>query len=289
MSKKGSHLFFLVLTFSALLWACDMIEINRKQNDKAIAQVGIKFLYESELRRELPPKMSNSDSLLFTQDYINNWIKQQLLLHEVEKSLPNDEKDVSRAIEQYRQELLIHQYKNHRIGEIVESTITYDEIEKYYYKYLEKFKLHRIIIRVSYAILPPSVNPPKKIRELLISNEADDVGEVEEYMYKYAKRYDNFNDDWIYFDNLLGNINYQIGDQTSFLRQNKLIEFRRDNELHVIAIKGYMLPGTQAPIEFVTPRIRSMIINQRKLDFLREIKDSLYKDALKYDKFRLFN
>lgn len=265
------------------------IEVNRRHTDKAIVQVGIKFLYESELKRELPANMNPSDSLLFVQDYINAWIKQQLLIQEVEKRLPLDEKNVSRETEKYRQELLIHKYKNYRVGEVIENLIPYSEIEKYYFNNLDKFKLNRIIVRVSYSILPERVVLPQHIRNRLSSNDTDDQGEVDEYMYQFAKRYDNFNDNWIYFDNILDNIDYPVEEEVPFLRRNKLIEFEKENELHLIAIKQYLLPGTQAPLDFVAPRIRSMIINQRKLDFLREIKDSLYEDALKYDKFRLFN
>jgi len=265
------------------------IEVNRRHTDKAVAQVGIKFLYESELRRELPAKMNPADSLLFVQDYINTWIKQQLLIQEVEKKLPFDEKNVLRETEKYRQELLIHKYKNYRIGEVIDDLIPYNEIEKYYFDNLDKFKLNRIIVRVSYSILPARIVLPQRIRNLLHSSDADGQGEVDEYMYQFAKRYDNFNDNWIYFDNILENIDFPVEEEVPFLRRNKLIEFEKENELHLIAIKQYLLPGAQAPLDFVAPRIRSMIINQRKLDFLREIKDSLYEDALKYDKFRLFN
>jgi hypothetical protein len=287
---SGKKLFRVLFAFILMFQATGCgIEINRRHTDKAVAQVGIKFLYESELKQELPGGMEPSDSLIFVQDYINSWIKQQLLIQEVERRLPLDEKNVSRETEKYRQELLIHKYKNHRIDEVVENLIPYSEIEKYYYDNLEKFKLHRIIVRVSYSILPQKVDPPHRIRQLLTSNDADDQGEVDEYMYQYAKRYDNFNDNWIYFDNIVERIDYPIEEEIPFLRRNKLIEFEKEKELHLIAIKQYLLPGAQAPLDFVAPRIRSMIINQRKLDFLREIKDSLYEEALKYNKFRLFN
>lgn len=282
---------YKVLVYILVAWSlmgCD-IRINRRAGDKAIAQVGIKFLYQSELKRELPKGLSPADSSIMARDYINSWIKQQLLLSEVESKLPADEKDVSREIEKYRQELLIHKFKNRRVGEVIDEIVPYDEVEKYYYDNLDKYKLHRIIVRVSYSIFPAKVNPPRRIRDLLSSNDPDDMGEVDDYMFKYAKRYDNFNDDWIYFDNLLSNIDFSIADEVPFLRRNKIIEFEQDNELHLIAIKQYMLPGAQAPLDFVSPRIRAMIINQRKLDFLREIKDSLYDEALKYNKFRLFN
>ena len=68
-----------------------------------------------------------------------------------------------------------------------------------------------------------------------------------------------------------------------------MIEFQKDSELHIIYIKSYKLEGEQAPVEFVKPRISSLIANEKKLDFLRQFKDSLYNAALKYNKFRVFN
>jgi hypothetical protein len=260
-----------------------------KDGERAVAQVGMKFLYESEVTDNLPKDIDPSDSALFAQQFITDWIKQQLLTSEAEIKLSSKEKDVMAEIEKYRQELFIYKYQSARMNEVLDKKIGFDDVENYYYTHLDKFKLDRIIARVVYMIFPAEIDPPLRIKQKAISNEPEDINEVENYIYKNAEKYDNFNDDWIFLDNLLNHANYKLEDPEEYLLRNDWIEFRSGNKRHIVAIKRYMIPGQTAPLDFVSEQIKNTIINQRKLDFLREIKDSLYNDALKYNKFRVFN
>jgi hypothetical protein len=130
---------------------------------------------------------------------------------------------------------------------------------------------------------------PRDFKNMLKSTNDEHVSEAENFIYSFATKYDDFNNHWLYFESFLQSINYTVDNYEGFIRRSDFIEFSTESNIHLIAIKAFHLTGENAPIEFVSPRIRSMIINNKKLDFLREIKDSLYNNALKYNKFRVFN
>lgn len=260
------------------------------QSDKAIAQVVGKVLYQSDLGKIFPAhKMDNADSVEFVNNYITQWIKQQLLVAEAEHSLSTEELDIQQELEKYRQELLIYKYKNKRIGTIVDSVISDREIEDYYNTNLKTFILDREIVQVNYIIFPLEIEIPKTFKTQLISTSENDKTNAEDFIFKFAKKYDDFGGDWIYFDNLTQPMIEKISNPGNYLKTHKLVEFTSENELRLIVINDYRLSGEQAPIEFVSPRIKSLLLNSKKIDFLREIKDSLYNNALKYNKFRVFN
>ena len=233
--------------------------------------------------------MDPKDSIELINAYVTKWIKQQLLLAEAEKHLSNEELKIKNELKKNHQELLIHKYNTKEINKIVENDISFSDIEKYYKNHLKSFILDYAIVRVKYLIFPIAIEIKPTFRNSLRSKNEKVIAENEDFIFKYAKKYDDFNNNWLYFEKLIKSVEYEIDNCNNFLAKNNLIEFTTNNELHLISIEEHLLPGNQAPLDFVSPQIKSLIINNKKLDFLREIKDSLYNDALKYNKFRVFN
>ncbi len=283
---RNSLLYITII--SLLLVACSY---NSNQNRKgaAVAEVGGNYLYQSEIDRNYTLQINDTDPAEFAKKYIDKWVKQQLLLSEAKVKLTPEELDLDYEIEKYRQELLIHRYRNKRINTLNEEKIPFTDIEEYYNQNKKSFTLSHPIVRVNYFILPIEVDVPNRIKNKLHSENENDIEEYEEFMFSFATKYDNFDNSWVYLDNVLRSMNYELQNTEQYLRRNQLITFNTENEQHIIAVKEFIISGEPAPIEFVTPRIRAYMLNSKKLDFLREIKDSLYNDALKYNKFRVLN
>lgn len=283
--NKAIIIVFLLLT---LLQAC--MQKTEKSNDVIVAQAAGKVLLKSELVKDYPlQNVDKNDSLAYINDYINKWIKQQLLVAEAERVLKPDELNIQKELELYRQELIIHKYKNKRVNALVDADLAFSEIEEYYNNHLKSFTLNYPIVTVDYIIFPEGVEISKNNKRKLLDISEDADPDRDDFIFRYARKYDNFNNNWIYFHQLLNQIAYPIEQPEAFLKKNTSIEFEKDNEQHLIVIKSFYLSGETAPIEFVSPQIKSLLVNNKKLDFLREIKDSLYNNGLKYNKFTVFN
>lgn len=270
------------------LISCTSPNINEESG--SIAEVGNHVLSRTQLEKVIPGNIiTKEDSTAFARDYINKWIKQQLLVLEAEKNLSNDELNVSDELEDYRQELIIHKFKEKQFALRNNQQVSDTEIENYYQQHLNLFVVDYPIAQVNYIIFPSEVELPRNFRKQLVSKRENDRVACEDFIFKFAKKYDDFNNQWMYLQQFIDNGDLNVSDIEKFLKKNELIEFNKDGELHIIYVKAYKLPGEQAPIEFVKPRINSLILNRKKLDFLRLFKDSLYNAALKYDNFRVIN
>ncbi len=283
---KTLYILFTFFIFG-ILTGCN--NKNAETNDPVMASVLNKNLHYSQLHDDFPQMITGNDSIEFVNEYINKWIKQELLVAEAEKKLTSEQLKIEKEIEKYRQELIIFHYKKKRYGEILNRQITDEEIQDFYQKNIDKYILAEPIVQVRYIIFPAGVNIPEAFKKSLVSTREKDIQEYEEFVYGFAKKYDNFNNKWLYLNNLLQQANTKLPDPEAYLKKHKLIEVENNDEQHLIAIKKYLLPGQNAPIEFVTPQIKGSIINNEKLDFLREIKDSLYNDSLKYNNFIVYN
>ncbi len=277
--------FFLCIVL-ILFEACSI----NVQGEKGVslARVGEKMLYQSDLNSVMPLGLTRIDSLQFAEDYINTWVKKQLLLQKAEENLSNEQKDFSKELEEYRTSLLLYAYKKALVAEKMDTVVSCSEIDDFYNTQSANFILKRNIVKVVYLKLPREVVRREKIKTLCLSVDGD-YSELESFALQYAKRFDLFNHQWVYFDEVLQKTPFEITDQTRQLRQNKFIE-REDNEyLYILFIKDFRLRDEISPIEFVEERIKSLILNKRKMSFMKQLENDVYRDGLKHRKFKIFN
>lgn len=285
MNRRIIHNILAILLIAFLGQCKNDGQLN---NNPIVATCGNEILRKSDLIEQLPVEMSKEDSAFYANQIVTSWIKQRLLVKEAEKNLKTKNNQIQKEIERYREQLLIHQYKSKHLNKVLNEVISFEEIENYYNNNIEKYVLNAPIVRINYIIFPKEIELTDYVKKLAISNDPDDIGELEDYIFKYATKYDNFNENFIYFSKIKNKIDIEIDDVNRFLKSNRWIEFESGNSIHLIAIKQYMTEGETAPLDFVTNQIKSYLINQYKLDFLKEIKDSLYQDALKYNKFSVY-
>ena len=85
------HTSYLVsLLFVCLsLWHCGS-NTTPKADDKVLAQVYNKVLYQSNLADMIPEYTTPEDSALIVKAYLQRWIREQLLMYEAERNIPKD-------------------------------------------------------------------------------------------------------------------------------------------------------------------------------------------------------
>ncbi len=104
---------------------------NNSDNDKVVASVYDKKLYQSDLQDVLYEGISRSDSLVRTKAFIDKWIRRQLLIHQAENTIDASELDFSKQIEDYRNSLIIFKYESIMIEKNLDTVVTDEEIAKY--------------------------------------------------------------------------------------------------------------------------------------------------------------
>ncbi|MDA3879777.1 MAG: hypothetical protein PF436_05250 [Prolixibacteraceae bacterium] len=279
--------FSIYLIIGLFVLGCNKPLQNEQEAILATVKNNNHLLVDEVVQEISQYQLSPDDSVKFINNYVTDWIKTQLLMYEIEKELSPQDLNVQKELEEYRQKLLIHRYKSKKTQNISDSLITKNESIDYYNNNKKSFVLRSPIVKVEYLIFPSGIEIPQNVYRSLSHNNKNQ--NTEEFIYSYARKFDNFNSQWIYFESILRNTNFNINDMAQFLRRENIVEFSHNNERHIIIIKKYMLSGEQSPFEFVENRIKNLLINNKKIDFLREIKDSLYNNTLKYNNFEAFN
>ncbi|RZT93436.1 hypothetical protein EV201_2598 [Ancylomarina subtilis] len=261
---------------------------NNNIDNPTVAKVDDSYLYLNKIRELVPNNISKEDSLRIAQNYVHQWIKKQLLVAKAELNLSEKDQDVEEMVEDFRSSLIIHKYQQHLIEQKLDTVVTHAEIDKYYRDYPGNFLLNRNIVKAVYIKIPKPLPQAKKIKQIYKLKKDEDWEKLEDYCFQNATKFDNFSEQWIYSQNLLSQTPIKIKDEDSFLRRNKYFETEDSTFHYFINIQDYKLKKEIAPLSFVDEDIRKIIINKRKIQFIKNMEESIFKDAESKNKFKIY-
>lgn len=254
-----------------------------------VARVGEKKLYLSDVSSVVPAGTEKEDSTVIVDDYIRKWVKKELLIQKAEENLSPEQKNLNREIEEYRNSLIIYKYKNELVKQRMDTVVTDAQIEEYYQNHQDNFNLSRNIVKAIFIKVPQEFANPQQIKSLCGDTSVEGLNELREYCLQYAKGFDIFIDNWVDFEAVLKNIPQEITDPEQFLKRNSLIELTDADYYYLVGIQDYKLRNEIAPVDFVRENIRSLILNRRKIEFLKQMEENVYKEGIQKDKFKIFN
>lgn len=275
----------LIILISGISFGCKRKE---RIDEKPVAKVFDKYLYPSNLKDIIPANISPSDSSILVNDYIDKWIRKQLLLRRAELSLTDEEKNVDIQLENYRTSLLIFKYEQSLIKQKLDTIISFEEIEKYHSDNPANFLLNNNIVKAIFLMVPRDAPNLRDLRRWYRNDTDDNLKKLEAYAFQYAEIYDYFNDDWIEFSEIEKNLPVRIDNPQNLLKYRKYYEVRDSSYYYLLNIKDYKLLGSVAPLSYVIQDIRTIIMNKRKIQLVQRLESNIYNDALNRGYFTIY-
>ncbi len=268
---------FLLIVISSLFFSCS--RYKNTNSEEPVASVFEKNLYLAELNEVIPKNSSMKDSVEFVKNYVDNWIIKQLLLQKAELNLNDEQKDLSKLLDDYRTTLLVYKYEQQLINQKMDTIVSDDEINTYYEEHAGEFKLRNNIVKIIYVKVPVSAYDAFNIRKWYRSPNEENINSIEDYCYQNASKF-IIDDSWHYFNSIFNEVPVKITNPNHYLRTHKLIEVRDSLYQYFINIKKYKLVNDTPPLVYVKNDIKNIILNKRKHHFINELENNVYEDAL---------
>jgi hypothetical protein len=254
-----------------------------------VAKVGNVILYYDELPKLFQHGISPEDSTAFIQNYINKWAKRELLFMKAEQNLtPDFKNEIDKQLEETRANLVIYQYQRQMMLEKMDTTISEEEMENYYATKEKNFLLNSNIVKALFIKVPVETPGLDKIRLWARSNDQKDFQQLESYCYQFAEKFDDFNEDWVTMDRLSIELPQDITNQDDFLKRNPWYETSDSTSVYMISIRDYRQRYSVAPFDYVRNDIKSIILNNRRFEFLQSLENGIYNEAIKANTFKIF-
>jgi hypothetical protein len=278
----------VIITIVLLAAGCSSSRSDPKRI--AVARAGNTFLYLDELPKLIQPGTSQADSTALINNYINSWAKKEFIFQKAEENLsPELMNEIDSQLEQTRANLVIYQYQRQMMLERMDTIISETEMESYYNENRANFVLGSNIIKALFIKLPVETPNLARISLLARSSEQNDLQELESICYQFAEKFDDFNEQWVPFNRLSVEVPMEIQNEDSFLRRTTFYEATDSINMYFITIRDYRLRSTAAPFEYVREDIKRIIWNNRRLEFIQNLENGIYNDALKENGFTILN
>ncbi|MBW6490027.1 MAG: hypothetical protein K0B15_02420 [Lentimicrobium sp.] len=286
---KISALFnlWLAVLFMAVS-SCSLID--KKNNDELLAVAYDEFLYRSELEGIVPKGVPATDSLEIVRQYIDNWIKQQVLIKHAESNLKADQKDFGKQLETFRNSLIIYAFESELIRQKLDTVVSEIEIQEFYEANMSNFHLNENLVRVSYVKIPEAdkTSPQaRKARQLLLSDNAEDQVNLIEFCDKsmFSCRPDDEN--WISFSDFITELSLEIDDQENFLKKRSFFESNDSLFTYLIKITDFKTREDISPVSLVKWKIINLILNRRKSELIKRMQEDIFNEAMKNKKVEI--
>ena len=254
--------------------------------DDIIASVDDSELFLSDVLREMPSNIE--DSAYFVQYYMDKWIREKLMLYHAELNLSIDMKDYEKQIDEYRSSLLIYAYQQQLLNQNFDTMISNQSIVDYYNQYQDEFRLNSSVFKGRYIVVNKSAPRLSSLSVWYKSNKDEDILELEDYCKQFAQEYYLADSNWQYFSLINNDLPDQIGDVVTFLRNNKSLYLEGKDFRYYIYIKDYKIKGNISPLGLEKEKIRNVLLNKNKINYLSKLEDELYQNGLALDKIKMY-
>lgn len=263
---------------------------KKDQEEEALARVGTTYLYRQEVKSLLNGAMSKEDSASFVTNYINNWATKQLLLSKARINLPEEQLDeFERLVANYRTDLLTRAYKEALVRQNEDTTISKRQLSQFYEEEKENFKLKEKLVQLRFIELPAQYLDRDAISTRLRRFNDEDQEYLDSVGVQFRKLH--FNDSiWVPVSRVvreIAPITYENED--NYLKKSQFFELEDSLGVYLGRVNDVLKINDIAPMSYIEPTIRQVLLNRRKLDYIRKLEIEIIDEATKENEFEVYD
>ncbi|MDR1380688.1 MAG: peptidyl-prolyl cis-trans isomerase [Tannerella sp.] len=246
-----------------------------------VVRVKDRTFTRGEIDGLIPKGISSADSLIRAEAIVKKWAIDVLTDDAAYQNMGDDKAEIDRLVNEYRRSLMRYRYQERIIRDKVSATISdYDQV-KYYEENKPQFILSENLIKGLFIKVPAGAPGLENVRKWYVSDSEESLEKIEKYGIRNAIIYDYFYDHWVNFDEVMAKIPQRLSNPTRFLMTNHHLEVSDSTHVYFLNISDKSLISGVAPFDYVKSRIHEILVNKRKIEYLRVFGENLYRDAVK--------
>ncbi len=276
-----------LLFVSCLLVSCSYFRSS--DTDDILAKAGDSYLTKEELSNQFPENLRGSDSVLWVNNFINEWAKEQLFYQRAIINLSEEKQaELQQLVDAYHNELFVKVYKEALVKNAIDTVISDSTILKYYQANKHNFLLNEDLMQLRYVSVGRQYYNLDNLQQRLRRFETEDQRHLDSIALQFKAFL--FNDSvWVKSARVLQRIPPLRGmNKKAYLKKSQFLTLEDSIDIYLVQLKDVLETGSQAPLEYVAPTIKQIILNRRKVDYLRQLDNDILNDAIKKKQFEVY-
>ncbi|WP_222611374.1 peptidyl-prolyl cis-trans isomerase [Winogradskyella echinorum] len=279
---------FYILIICVLATSCSYF---KSADDRApIARVNDAYLYKEDIEDVVPKGASKEDSTLLVNAYVDRWARQLLLMDGALVNLSEEKQnEFSKLVEQYRNDLYIKAYLEGLVKKNIDTIVQADEAKVFYEANKESFKLNDDLLQFRYISLPLNPIDVDSIKNRFKRFNVKDKRYLDSISVQF-KSYSLNDSIWIKYSQVAEKVPViTLENKNQLLKKSNYVQLKDSLNLYLVQVNDVRLQNDYAPLDYVNTSIEQIVINKRKLELIKQLKNDITKDAIKNNEFQIYN
>lgn len=259
---------------------------DQASTDKLLARVHNKTLYLSELEGLFPKYATAEDSQLVIRAFTSRWVRDAVLLHAAEQNVPKG-LNIDKLVRDYRASLIRSMYEKVLVEQMLDSTVTQDELSVFYEQHKQQYQLETPIIRCHFLKIPLPMPKAEDVRKWWVSEERFDRVQLKDYADQFAEVALLDENLWYSIEEVARSL--PVGTITSENLIGKQ-EFTLQDGSFQYFFRLYERKNRQdiAPLGYIEDQARKVILHMRKQQLLEDVKKQMYDQEVRRNNIEIF-
>ena len=270
-----------------LLFICFILNSCKNNfNEDIVATVYGENLFLDDIVKEIP--LNTVDSSFFIKNFIDEWVSKRILLHHAKINLKIDQDEYDKKINDYKNSLIIYNYEQQLVDQNLDTVITFDQIQNYYINNMENFVLSQNIFKGRFIIVNKEAPKIDLLKKIYKSVNAKDKIILEDYCKQFAINYSLSDTVWQYFSSLSNVFSSTEVSLRNHSIKNKTNIIQTEDNLYLVYIKDFKSKGDISPLSLEISKIRNVLLNKKKINYLEKLSRDFYNNSLALDKIKIY-
>jgi len=265
------------------------VSCKRDNKPKPVARAYDSYLYQEDLKAALSPGISGNDSINLANAYIDQWHRQQVLLHHAQTQQKTNLAQINKQMEEYKNSLIIYEFEQALIKDKLDTVVSEKEIANYYKTNEHIFILKRPIFKVSFIELNQDAPEMELVKKWLTEDDLNQRDLLIQYCQKYSNNYSLNDTSWYYIEELTKKIPILQIDENNYRNYGHLFNIHANNKIYLIILHDSKFKDSQSPLDIERNNIRNLIINQRRISLVEKEEQEIINKARSKNKIEVYN
>jgi len=276
-----------IVVFFLLVVSCNFFKDTDER--QPIARVNDTYLYHDDIADIVPDGTTKEDSTIIVNAHINRWARQLLLMDGALLNLSEEkQKDFSRLVKQYKNDLYTKAYLEGLVKKNIDTIVQTDEAKVFYEANKESFKLNDDLLQFRYISIPLNPIDLDTIKTRFRRFNTRDKYYLDSISIQF-KSYSLNDSLWVKFNQVMEKVPVvHLENKTQLLKKSNFLQLKDSLNLYLMQVNDVRLQNDYAPLEYVKPSIKQIVINKRKLELIKQLENDITKDAIENNQFQIY-
>lgn len=274
------------VNISAIL--CLLCACNSSSDDgrEVLAKTETQTLYKDDIVDMMPVSLSEEDSVAFVKSAVEQWLHFTLLYEKAVDNVRDNDSSLAKQVDLFRKELYINTYEQLFLQQKLDTLIPQKEIDAYYAKHKNEYLLDHSVVKPILIVFPlQRTTEIETVKKLFFPKKTFDIDALKDYCFQHCQKF-SFSNQWVDINALKQELPLEVRNESFSV--GKSFQFQDTANVYFVRIEEQLNAGNSMPVELAHDKIAKILLQNRKVELLKNMRNRVYQDATHKKQYEVF-